>query len=325
VAARLRTLILPRLSKYFLDWGAFPYAAPFNPTDTVLDAKVAPTTQGMLPLALGGATMSIRWNSLAYELKSGATTVAWCNAAWSGADLVCNVPPGVNATVTLSVEIADVGFGLVEPMQQATVSGGTVSPQTFAANLQASGAATVVASFSVNTGGAWTSIRLALPQKTTLTGFNYDWLVLNRWYQQILYAIPPNMSPGGGSTCSTTATANCLTIQRRDGSTSAASVALVLAGAPALRETPPAGCTIQKRPTWDPNPAPGCAEALGPGTFLPNYFESANNDGVTALPVTFKEGYRSPSFNDRVVWLSAWAPAVAPNPPTAQCAPWPCS
>ena len=325
VAARLRTLILPRLRQYYTDWGAFPYAAPFNPTDTVLDAKVMPLTQGMLPLAMSGATMSLSWKSTFYEIKNGVATVGTCTAASATVDLVCDIAPPIAASVTLTVEINDVGFGLVEPIQQGGVSPiGTVSPQTFTGSLQANGTGTVVASFTVNSSIDPVQIRFALPQKTSMAGFKYDWLILNRWYQQVLYSIPPNMAPGGGSTCSTTAAASCLTIQRRDATSATASVALVLAGRPAQRETPPAGCTIQKRPAWDPNSSPGCAEALGPANYLQNYFESLNNDGVTTLPITLKEGYRSPAFNDRVVWLSAFNATPAAGRPNMECAPWLC-
>ncbi|MCU0895905.1 MAG: hypothetical protein MUC55_00205 [Burkholderiales bacterium] len=330
VAARLRTLILPRLRRYYADWGAFPYAAPFNPTDTVLDAKLAPTTQGMLPLAMGAATMSLGWKALLYEVKQGPTTVGTCTAASATDELVCDMPAPVSGAVTLSVEIADVGFGLVEPMQAGVASpAAAVSTQAFAATLQANGTATVVASWSVNSPTTDIQVRLALPQKSALSGFTYDWLVLNRWYQQILYAIPPNLAPGGSLTCATTATTNCLTIQRRDDTTAAASLALVLAGRPVLRESPPAGCAVQIRPAWPPmwvtswdqNPAPGCAEALTAATYLPNYFEGVNNDAVTTLPVTFKEGYRSPTFNDRVVWLTAYDAGATPR---MECAPWKC-
>ena len=331
VAARLRTLILPRLSRYYADWGAFPYAAPFNPTDTVLDAKLAPTTQGMLPLAMGAATMSLGWKALLYEVKQGAATVGTCTAASATDELVCDMPAPVSGTVTLSVEVADVGFGLVEPMQPGVASPAVaVSAQAFAASLHANGTATVVASLSVSSATTDVQVRFALPQKSTLSGFTYNWLVLNRWYQQILYAIPANLAPGGTAPqCATTAPTNCLTIQRRDGSTAAASVALVLAGRPVLRESPPAGCTVQIRPAWPPmwatpwdqNPAPGCAEPLTAATYLPNYFEGVNNDAVTTLPVTFKEGYRSPTFNDRVVWLTAYDAGATPR---MECAPWKC-
>jgi hypothetical protein len=335
VAARLRTLILPRLRQYYADWGAFPYAAPFDPTTTTVDSRWSPTTQGLLPLALdaGNAAnpprLDLEWLSLSYPIMQGAlATGSTCDADWGNPhqELECQIttPPSGTLTVSVTARVRDVGFGLVEPPRNLTNQSpaGAVTSQAFTYSLLADGTGVIRVDLTISASPG-TSVRfeLELPTRASLTGLTYDWLVLNRWYQQILYAIPPNMAPGGGSTCATTTAANCLTIQRRDATTAAASVALVLAGRPALRETPPAGCAVQKRPSWDPNAAPGCAEALGAATYLANYFESVNNDGATALPITFKEGYRSPAFNDRVVWLTAVDPSATPE---MECAPWKC-
>ena len=339
VAARLRTLVLPRLRQYYATWGAFPYAAPFDPTTTTVDSRWSPTNQGLLPLALDAGDpanpprVDLRWQNYPFPLMQGAlATGSTCNPDWGDPhqELECQIMTPASGTLTVSVtaQVRDVGFGLVEPAPNLTNiwPAGAVTSQAFTYNLQANGTGVIRVDLTISAPPSTNVFfELELPKRVSLTGFNYDWLVLNRWYQQILYAIPPNMTPGGGSTCTTAATANCLTIQRRNATSAAASVALVLAGRPALRETPPSsGCAIQKRPSWDPNPTPGCAEALGPANYLQNYFESLNNDGVTALPITFKEGYRSPSFNDRVVWLSAFNTTPAAGRPNMECAPWLC-
>ncbi|MCX7891181.1 MAG: hypothetical protein N2544_02270 [Burkholderiales bacterium] len=321
VAARLRTLILPRLQQYLADWGALPYAAPFVPTDPSVDAHATPPLlQGRLPLALGAGTLDLRWRALSYDIKNGALTVGTCSTADPRANLTCSIPaPGPGpVNVSVNVEVEDVGFGLVEPMPPVTSASPSMSvvvSQSLTGAVQADGSAVIQANFTINSTNP-VSFSLALPQKTALSGFKYDWLVLNQWYQQILYAIPPTMAPGAAGSCSTSSPGSCLTVERRAGPAVSAAAALILAGRPVLRESPPsAECSIQKRPAWDPNPT-ACPEALGPANYLQNYFEAQNNDGVTTLPVTLKEGYRSPGFNDRVVWLSPG--------PGMECKPWPC-
>jgi len=355
--ARLRTLILPRLRTYYADWSAFPYAAPFDPTTTSVDARTSPpATQGLLPLALASgspAQLDLRWRGGPYKARlSNGTEVGDCGyPGGSAADdppyppwafwlflsvsdpskpVICKIRvASAPSTVTINFEVAEVGFGLVEPPRSVPdtdvkPSSSVITSQAFTYSVLANGRGVITVDLVVNTTN-WVVFALQRPTQVDLTHPSYDWLIQNRWYQQVLYAIPPNMAPGGGSTCSTTATANCLTVQRRTGTNEAASVALVLAGRPALRESPPsASCAIEKRPAWDPNPTPGCPEALAPANYLQNYFESVNNDADTTLPIELREGYRSPTFNDRVVWLSAVNATPATGRPKMECAPWLC-
>ena len=318
LAARIEKEIKPWLTRYYSDWGDYPFAAPFDPTVSSVGQPTSPgpgLIEGQFPLVIpGSGATDVRWSSPSVPVKVfgwGNLGPSSCTVQSGGSALLCSFDHDGSLVAEFSVTLANAGLGFYPrprvgadlqyaPGTSATGDLAFSSASVVAGTLGADGHGSITFRISL-TGwpnpGPTTQVTLSLPPATKVmteqnASFNRtDWFFRNRWDRVTYYAIDPCVMPGVAP-CPPT-----LTLKQVGASDVQTRALVVLAGRPVS--------TTQAANRVDPDPlkyralasyfedenvedAPG-----GPGMFCPP------TPGVA--PGVFCRAPRATNFNDKVV------------------------
>jgi len=220
----------------------------------------------------------------------------------------CNNPAGGNCstgsvTATVTAQATNVGLAL-RTIDASGITGFTSTPTLTAALSNSSGTAatTILGSlastsctaactfsffgFCFTYGSCTTPASPATivapitafadhPLLNPTTANNWYWYTANRWYEVTYYAIASNHVPGGTSSDCSLVTANCVTVNKYDGTSSSVGVVVALAGR-SLNGT------------------------VGSSRTLADFLDG----GETGASLTFPQNRISKIFNDRFVTVS---------------------
>jgi hypothetical protein len=316
VAARIKKEITPWLTQYYADWGAYPFAAPFDPTTSSIgqSASTGPgpgpeLLEGQFPLALpGGSTTNVGWAAPSAPWKvagTGSLGASFCAVQPGGTTINCDVDHSWSLTYEFDVTLKNAGLGFFPkprvgaPLPYAPATTVTGDPEFDSASvvgawLASNGDATIRFRVRLNGSGTNTDVWVSLPPDTQVMSeqnSSTKWFVRNRWDRVTYYAIDSCTKPGG------TPCAPTLTLKQAGASDVQTRALLVLAGRPVS--------ATQAADRVDPNPAKYRA--------LASYFEDENIEdapGGTAVscpatgiasPAVFCRALRASGFNDKVV------------------------
>jgi hypothetical protein len=323
MAARIEKEIKPWLTRYYADWGAYPFAAPFDPTVSSIGQGASPgpeLVEGQFPLVVpGNGATDVRWAAPSLPVKTGGpgnlSPASTCTVQGGGQAILCDLSHDDALVAQFSVTLANAGLGFYpKPRVGANLP---YSPGTSATSSDlAFGSASViggalgasgdgVVTFSiVLTGppmpGPTTQVTLTLPLASQVmteqntSGERTDWFFRNRWDRVTYYAIDPCAKPGGVP-CPPT-----LTLKQVGASDVQTRALVVLAGR--------AVTATQAADRVDANPAKYRA--------LASYFEDENvedapggTSGVACPPTplvapgVFCRAPRTTAFNDKAVLI----------------------
>jgi hypothetical protein len=302
VAARIEKEIKPWLTRYYADWGDYPFAAPFDPTVSSVgqSATTGPgpgpeLTAGQFPLVEpGSGTNEVRWSSSpsapAKVWGSGPGNLGWASSCFrlsSMTTIQCDIYHDDDLSVRFSVTLRRAGlgffpkprFGSNQPYAPAySYTGASSTPVVESAGLTASGDADVTIRFPVNGWGSPTQVTLTLPPDSQLmteqnTAFYAtEWFFRNHWDRVTYYTIDPCAEPGGVP-CPPT-----LTLKQAGASDIQTRALLVLAGRPTTAQAASRDPPVSSPP-------------------LADYFEQEN----ASASAVFRKALRATDFNDKVV------------------------